>query len=196
MPAAAFTPRPSACADRASGAYTPPACHRARAAMDESPTAPTVHCARCNQTRDALDAPPFRAGSALAALGRELHARVCAECYRAWLAASVKLVNETRLDLTDAHGRAVWLAQMRAFLNLAEPGAARDPWARFLDQRVALETLSGARVRGTVVGLDDARLVLADLDRDAPELTRDANVCLGSAAIARDAVLVIEPIEA
>jgi hypothetical protein len=57
---------------------------------------------------------------------------------------SVKLVNELRLDTTDPRGQEVWLKQMKT-LSQPRPGAA-DPWSRFLDKRVVVETDGAACV--------------------------------------------------
>lgn len=150
---------------------------------------PVVHCARCGLLRPGLGTPPFRPGSPLEALGATLQARVCAACYRDWLEMSVKLVNETRLDLTSPAGRLTWTAQMSLFLNLDPVG---DPWARRLNQRVLVETVTGTVATATLIGLDDSTLRLADFAGEtippdfAPLDTR------GAATIARDAVRSLE----
>ena len=84
---------------------------------------------------------PFRAGTRLEALGKEIVEGICDPCYQEWIKMSVKLVNEMRLDTTDPGGQAIWLEQMKSFLGVG--GSTTDPWGRFLDKRVALETRSG-----------------------------------------------------
>ncbi len=148
-----------------------------------------VECSRCRAARPALPRPPFRPGTPLEALGATVQARVCADCYRDWMAMSVKLVNETRLDVTSDDGRARWLAQMKLFLAL---DAAGDPWARWLNTRVRVEALGGAAATATLVGLDDDTLRLADFVGGSIPAGFTPLDTHGSACIARDAVIVLE----
>src|ERR1019366_8437461 len=104
-----------------------------------------VHCLKCSGDKPGLPNPPFRAGTRLAPLGLEIQEKICGDCYREWIAMSVKLINELRLDTTDPRGQELWLGQMKTFLNLAPPAENSDPWARFLNQRVAVETTGGVK---------------------------------------------------
>jgi Fe-S cluster biosynthesis and repair protein YggX len=154
----------------------------------------TVRCARCGQERTALAANPFRSGAALIAVGDELRAKVCKDCYGAWVQGSVRMVNELKLDLRDSRGQHVWIEQMRGFLNL---GGSTDPWRRFVNRRARIETTSGVLTVGTVVGADDEKLWVADFDggevpRGFAPVARGAEGASGSASILRDCVLTIE----
>jgi Fe-S cluster biosynthesis and repair protein YggX len=153
----------------------------------------TVHCTRCGNEREALAAPPFRPGTRLADLGREVQEKICKSCYKEWLDMSVKLVNETRMDTTDPRGQQLWLDQMRAFLNLGG-GTTDDPWLRFLNKRVRVETTGGVTVTATLIGADARALNFAEFDGGAvPEgFAPSATGARGSATIARDAVRTID----
>jgi Fe-S cluster biosynthesis and repair protein YggX len=157
--------------------------------------ATTVQCTRCGNEREALPNPPFRAGTKLEALGREVQEKICKACYKEWLDMSVKLVNETRMDTTDPRGQQLWLDQMRAFLNLGGgEGGAADPWARFLNQRVRVETTAGTKAVATLIGADPSALNFAEFDGGGvPDgFKPSATGARGSASIARDAVRTIE----
>ncbi|MEZ4408246.1 MAG: Fe(2+)-trafficking protein [Polyangiales bacterium] len=145
----------------------------------------TVQCTKCGAEKPALAAPPFRPGTKLAPLGAEIQSKICAACYREWIDMSVKLVNELRLDTTDPRGQELWLKQMKLFLGLEEGG---DPWGRFLDKKVAVETTGGATVTATLVGLDERALSLADFEGGSVPEGFSPGAAKGSATIARDHV--------
>jgi Fe-S cluster biosynthesis and repair protein YggX len=154
----------------------------------------TVRCSRCQREGAAIASNPFRSSEALRSIGERVQQRVCAECYRAWLESSVKLVNDSKLDLRDERSREVWLTQMRAFLNIDE---SRDPWRRFVGRRVRVETTSKVLAIATVLRLDDEKVWLSDFEGGAiakgfaPTQTGAAGAS-GSATILRDFVLTIE----
>jgi Fe-S cluster biosynthesis and repair protein YggX len=151
----------------------------------------TVKCVKCGLERDAMAAPPFRAGTKLADLGKALHEKICAACYKDWIAMSVKLVNETRMDTTDPRGQAMWLSQMKQFLNL-ETGS--DPWARFLNQRVKIETTEGVTTTATLIGATPDALNLAEFEGgNIPNgFAPSATGARGSATISRDHVRTVD----
>lgn len=149
----------------------------------------TVNCIKCNEEKPGLAAPPFRAGTRLGPLGEEIQQKICSACYKDWIAMSVKLVNELRLDTTDPRGQEMWLKQMKVFLNLEE---ATDPWARNLDKRVVVETVDGRTITATLIGADDHRLTFSDFDGGIPS-GFDVGANKGSAALARDAIKTVEP---
>jgi Fe-S cluster biosynthesis and repair protein YggX len=153
----------------------------------------TVHCIKCGEDKPALANPPFRPGTKLADLGATIQARVCSPCYRDWIAMSVKLVNELRLDTTDPRGQEIWLKQMKLFLNLE--GGASDPWARHLDKPVQVETTAGLRTRATLIGANADTLTFADFDGGSiPEGFTPSPTARGSATIPRDAIKTLEPV--
>src|SRR5262249_9689961 len=108
---------------------------------------------------------------------------------------SVKLVNETRMDTTDPRAQQLWLSQMRSFLNL--DGGAGDPWSRFLNKRVRVETTNGTAVTATLIGAEPDRLNFAEFDGgNVPDgFAPSSTGAKGSATIARDAVRTIESAE-
>ncbi|MBL8679426.1 MAG: Fe(2+)-trafficking protein [Myxococcales bacterium] len=154
----------------------------------------TVRCVRCRTEGAALKSNPFRAGTALVSLGEELRSSVCVDCYNAWLKSSVKIINDGKLDLREARAQHVWVSQMRAFLNL---GGTSDPWLRFVDRRVRIETTSKVVTTAMLLRADDEKLWLADFNGGAipsgfaPTQT-GADGASGSASILRDCVLTIE----
>ncbi len=156
----------------------------------------TVQCSKCGGEKPALANPPFRAGTKLAPLGAEIQQKICSDCYKEWIAMSVKLVNEMRLDTTDPRGQEMWLSQMKLFLGLGQEGA--DAWARFLDKRVAVETTAGVKAVATLVGLTAHTVNLAEFEGGAiPEgFAPSATGARGSASIARDAVRTLGTAEA
>ena len=136
--------------------------------------------------------PPFRAGTRLEGLGKEIFENICDPCYQDWIKMSVKLVNEMRLDTTDPGGQAIWLEQMKSFLGVG--GSAADPWGRFLDKRVTVETRAGTKVVATLIGLAADSLNLAEFEGGMPEGFKPSTTgAKGSGTIARDSVLTLEP---
>ncbi len=149
----------------------------------------TVNCLKCSEEKPALATPPFRAGTKLGPLGAEIQEKICAPCYKDWIAMSVKLVNELRLDTTDPRGQEIWLSQMKTFLNL---DAGSDPWARLLDKRVRVATVDGRTVSATLIGVDENTLTFSDFDGGVPSgFASGSNK--GAGSIARDAVKTVDP---
>ena len=60
-----------------------------------------------------LPAPPMNDE-----VGRRIHATVCADCWREWLAMGVKVINEMRLDLSDERAQEVYDNYMKEYLGL------------------------------------------------------------------------------
>ncbi len=75
----------------------------------------TITCARCGATCEGLAAPPLPTP-----VGREVQARTCPACWKAWLATQVMIINEYRLNLIDPEVRQRLEAEMRRFLGLGE----------------------------------------------------------------------------
>ena len=95
--------------------------------MSAAPVSGAVDCPRCGMSKPALQKPPF-AG----ALGAEITARVCGDCWAAWRAAEVMVINELRLNFMDPSSQEILAAEMRRFLGLdgppgAEPEKHPDP---------------------------------------------------------------------
>lgn len=72
-----------------------------------------VQCARCGLVKRKLPAPPFSN-----AMGKEIYARVCADCWREWIGMGTKVINELRLPLSDPQAQKVFDQHMVDFLNL------------------------------------------------------------------------------
>lgn len=80
----------------------------------------SVECGRCGRT----EAPPLEKPPLRGALGLELVARVCADCWRDWQRTEVMVINELRLNFMDPASQQILIAQMRHFLML--DGTAGD----------------------------------------------------------------------
>jgi Fe-S cluster biosynthesis and repair protein YggX len=74
---------------------------------------PDVTCPRCLRTAPGLAAPPFPG-----ALGREIAARVCADCWAAWQKTEVMVINELRLNFMDPEAQRTLHQHLREFLAL------------------------------------------------------------------------------
>ncbi len=72
-----------------------------------------VLCARCHRVGSRLAAPPFRNDQ-----GRQIQEKVCQPCWRKWVAAGTKVINELRLPLADPQAQKVYEQHMLEFLNL------------------------------------------------------------------------------
>lgn len=72
-----------------------------------------VLCNRCGRVGPQLPSPPFSKD-----LGREIHEKICADCWRAWIAMGTKVINELRLPLSDPQAQKIFDQHMREFLNL------------------------------------------------------------------------------
>lgn len=51
-------------------------------------------------------------------LGKLIHERICADCWREWLGMGIKVINELRLDLSDERSQQVYDNYMKEFLGL------------------------------------------------------------------------------
>lgn len=73
-----------------------------------------VQCAKLGREAEGLNAPPF-AGE----LGQEIYEKVSAQAWETWRDdMMIKVINEYRLDLSDAAQYEMLLKQMQAFLGL------------------------------------------------------------------------------
>lgn len=60
-----------------------------------------------------LPAPPMRDQ-----LGQLIYERICADCWRDWLAMGIKVINELRLDLSEESGQKTYEMYMKQYLGL------------------------------------------------------------------------------
>ncbi len=72
-----------------------------------------VTCARCGREAAALERPPVPGP-----VGKAIHERTCAACWKEWLGMQVKYINEYRLNPLDPKHYEFLVEQARGFLNL------------------------------------------------------------------------------
>ena len=78
-----------------------------------------VNCPKLGCEAQGLDKPPFADE-----LGQEIYEKVSAEAWSQWKDdMMIKVINEYRLNLSDAEHYETLLKQMRLFLNLDAAGA-------------------------------------------------------------------------
>ena len=83
---------------------------------------PTVTCARCGRTAEALPFPPYPDE-----LGALIQRRICPACWGEYMRRQTMVINEYRLDLLDPRAQEVLTNDLLEFLNLedlAEAGTA------------------------------------------------------------------------
>jgi Fe-S cluster biosynthesis and repair protein YggX len=78
-----------------------------------------VRCTRCGEEKPALAKAPFRD-----ALGQEVLAHACADCWKEWMGYQVKLINELGLMPVNPEHGAVLERNLKAFLRLPSADAA------------------------------------------------------------------------
>jgi len=83
----------------------------------------TVACARCGRA----DAPALARAPVPGALGAEVAARVCADCWAEWRRVEVMVINELRLNFMDPAAPEILAVEARRFLGLdGTPGAGPE----------------------------------------------------------------------
>jgi Fe-S cluster biosynthesis and repair protein YggX len=92
------------------GAAVPEA---AQAASSQTVGEGQVLCNRCGRVARKLPGPVFSN-----ALGKEIHEKICADCWREWIGMGTKVINELRLPLADPQAQKIFDQHMREFLNL------------------------------------------------------------------------------
>lgn len=73
-----------------------------------------VTCTRCGQTREAVKNTAFYTG----AIGAQLKAHACQECWNEWVRMQIMIINEYRLNLTDPQTDVFLNKQVLAFFKL------------------------------------------------------------------------------
>lgn len=86
--------------------------------MADAASAPTVDCVRCGRTAPAATSVTYGG-----ALGAEIRAKVCADCWREWQNAEVMVINELRLDFMNPESQKILVQHLREFLALGSPPA-------------------------------------------------------------------------
>jgi len=72
-----------------------------------------ITCKRCGLTKPKLARQPFKG-----ALGTDIFANTCADCWKEAIGQGTKVINELRLPLTDPKAQKVWDQHIKEFLNL------------------------------------------------------------------------------
>ncbi len=72
-----------------------------------------VLCKRCGKVKPRLPKPPMRD-----ALGQDVYAHICPDCWRDAIGQGTKVINELRLPLNDPQANKIWDQHIREFLNL------------------------------------------------------------------------------
>jgi Fe-S cluster biosynthesis and repair protein YggX len=70
-----------------------------------------IKCARCKQKSSTLEKPPFGT-----ALGKKIHAEICLNCWKAWLAAQNQLINHYGLSTINPEHQQFLIQNMESFL--------------------------------------------------------------------------------
>jgi len=86
----------------------------AQSAADKPLGEGQVLCSRCGRAGRKLPSPPFSN-----AQGRLIQEKVCADCWREWIAMGTKVINELRLPLSDPQAQRIFDQHMMEFLNLS-----------------------------------------------------------------------------
>ena len=77
----------------------------------------TVNCARGHRPEaPALQKPPL-----YGPMGKEIQAKVCADCWAEWAKSEVMVINELRLNFMDPASQEILTRHMREFLLLDPP---------------------------------------------------------------------------
>jgi Fe-S cluster biosynthesis and repair protein YggX len=71
----------------------------------------TVTCARCGQTREGFEKPPFPGP-----VGARIVEGICQQCWAEWVRQQMMLINHYGLNLMDPQARGFLTKQMKAFL--------------------------------------------------------------------------------
>ena len=72
-------------------------------------------CSKCSKPSPRLEEAPFPTN-----LGEKIHAEICQPCWKEWMATSVMVINEYRLNLMSPEGGKVYDAHMCEFLGLKD----------------------------------------------------------------------------
>ncbi|MEM7050431.1 MAG: Fe(2+)-trafficking protein [Acidobacteriota bacterium] len=73
----------------------------------------TVACSRCGQEKPALTRSPLPG-----AVGEEIVAKACSDCWGEWQNMEVMVINELRLNFMDPKSQKILQGHMREFLQM------------------------------------------------------------------------------
>jgi len=68
-------------------------------------------CARCGQTREGFERPPFPG-----AIGARIISEICKDCWAQWLKQQTMLINHYGLNVMDPQARTFLTRNMEGFL--------------------------------------------------------------------------------
>jgi Fe-S cluster biosynthesis and repair protein YggX len=98
----------------AAGLEPPPLPEAAKsAAMGKEAGTSGFSCRRCGLPNPQIDEPPFPND-----LGAEIREQICRPCWREWMAVSIKVINEYRLNLMLPEAQETYDTHLREFLGL------------------------------------------------------------------------------
>ena len=80
---------------------------------------PEIDCVRCGK-----QAPAAAQVSWGGALGEQIRAQICQDCWTEWQNAEVMVINELRLNFMDPKSQEVLIQHMKDFLSLGDGSAA------------------------------------------------------------------------
>ena len=95
------------------GAEVPAVGQKPAATGDAGTDASGFTCRRCGAAGPKLGERPFKG-----ALGEQVLASVCANCWREWVGMGTKVINELRLPMFDPQAQEMYDKHMREFLSL------------------------------------------------------------------------------
>lgn len=81
-----------------------------------------LKCIRCQRQAAEIEGTPYPG-----ALGEEIRAKICADCWAEWQHAEVMVINELRLNFMDPRSQDVLIKHMREFLFLDGPPSGPPP---------------------------------------------------------------------
>ena len=70
-------------------------------------------CKRCRKARPGLDDAPFSGE-----LGARVQEDICVDCWKEWMAMSVKVINEFRLNMATPEANDIYESNLREFLGV------------------------------------------------------------------------------
>ncbi len=77
----------------------------------ELAAAGNIQCRRCGRVAPKMNERPFSGP-----LGEEIHQSVCNPCFQLWIRQGTKVINELRLNLTEASAQDIYDTHMKEFL--------------------------------------------------------------------------------
>ena len=70
-------------------------------------------CKRCMKTKPPLAEPPFSGD-----LGAKVHEAICMDCWKEWMAMSIKVINEFQLNMATPEANEIYETNLKEFLGL------------------------------------------------------------------------------